>query len=93
MHFLDRNDSPVLFAGVIAVGYINDVVAYILFYYIPGAAAQSEAFALADCMEPISFVLTYFPARLNFYDRPFPGAEMSFYEIIVIDFTEEADPL
>ena len=81
----------ILLLGVISSGHIHGVVAYVLFYDIPWAAAEAKPFALAYGVIPITVVLAYFPASLNLDNRPSAFSKMAAEEVVVVNNSEETD--
>lgn len=75
------------------VRYIDDVAANVFAHYIPRAAAEAEAFALADGKEPIAGVLTYDVAGFLFHYEAFFLAEIFPCEFGEAYFPQEADAL
>ena len=84
---------PVLRFRVVAVGDVDDVALDILLDDEPRTAAQAQSFPLADGMEPIAVVLAQYLARFQFDDFSDTFAQVTLDEVVVIDFTEEADAL
>lgn len=85
------------FAGEVevtfGVGDVNNVFFEVFFDDVPRAATHSEAFALADGVEPDAFVFGEFLAGLNVDDVASFFAEVKADEFRVFNFAEEADAL
>lgn len=67
---MEISDKKVLSIGrlwVIAVGDVDYVILDILSDDKPRTTTKSHALALTDSMEPVTFVLAYCLARLQFY--------------------------
>ena len=75
------------------VRYIDDIAANVFAHHVPRAAAEAEAFALADGKEPIAEVLTYDVAGFLFHYEAFFLAEIFPCEFGEAYFPQEADTL
>ena len=93
MHLVEVQHSAKLLLGAVAVAHINHVILRVLFHHIPRTAAQAEAFALSDGVEPKSIVLAEFFAGFNLNNRSLFHAEMTADEIVVVDLPKEANAL
>ncbi len=89
VHFVEMKSPSVLTLSIVTVGDIDHIVVDVLFHDIPWASAQSEPFALTDCVEPIAPVCAQFPAGLNLDNRPGLFSKMPSDKIVVVDFTKE----
>lgn len=85
--------AAVLKEIVVAMGNVENVLFQILFHHEPRTTTQPESLALSDGMKPVSVVLAHFLARFDFDDRSFSFAQEATYEVVVIDFSQEADAL
>ena len=90
VHLGEVQRVAVLLVGAVALRNVNDVVVDIFAYHVPGSAAEAETLALAYGVEPVAAVLAELAARLKLDNRPRTFAEMAAYEVVVVDFTEEA---
>ena len=75
------------------VGDVDDIIIGIFFDYEPGSSPQAEAVALADCMEPESFVGTHFQSGLQLYDVAGLFAQVKFDKVAVVDLSKETNAL
>ena len=79
-------------AGV-GVGDVDDVAPDVFVDHEPWAAAEAEAFALADGVEPVAVMLSDDVARFALDDVALPLTEKGAEVVGVVDFAEEADAL
>jgi len=79
--------------GVVAVGDEEDVFLDVLLDGEPGTAAEAEAVALTDGVEPESFVHAYLLACLDVDDQAGVLAEVTADVVVVVYLAEEADAL
>lgn len=63
------------------------------FHDEPGTAAEEETFALSDGVKPVAAVGAEDFASLELDDFALALAEVAAYEVVVVDFSEEADAL
>ncbi len=71
VHLIEMKNASILFGSAITVAHIDDVVAHILLYHIPGASTQAQAFALTDGVEPVAIVFAQLTTCLNLNDGTF----------------------
>ena len=85
--------APVGSLRLETVGHIDDVAANVFAHDVPRAAAEAEAFALADGKEPIAGVLTDDIAGFLFHHEAFFLAKVFPCEFGEAYFPQEADAL
>ena len=79
--------------GVVTVGDVDNVLLDVFHDDEPGASAQSHAFALADGVEPMAFVVADDATCLQFYDVAWQFAKVTAQIVVIVYFAEEADAL
>ncbi len=84
---------PVLQLRVPAVSHEDDVLADILLHYEPWSAAQSQALALSDGVEPITSVMADYTSCLDVDDLALLFAQQSAHELVVVNLPQETDAL
>ena len=84
---------PVLFLGIIAPRYIQDVLFRIFFDNEPRTATQPQSFPLSDGVEPESFVGAQLPAGFQFDNLSLFFSQETADKIVVVDFPKETDAL
>ncbi len=83
----------VLQLRVPSVRHEHDVLLHIFLHHKPGSAAQSQALALTDGVEPEAFVASHNLARLDVDDASLLLAHETCEELVVVDFPQKADAL
>ena len=83
----------ILSLGGVALRNIEDIVLDVLFDYKPRSAAEEEAFALSNGVEPIAFVGAQYFACFELDNFAFLFAQIAAQEVVVVDFAQEADAL
>ena len=89
MHLAQVERTAILFLRVVTARNVEHVVGDILAYHKPRPSAETEPLALAYGMEPIAAVLAELAACLNLDDCSGSFAEMTAYEVVIVDFAEE----
>ena len=89
MHLVEMKYLPILLLRIISLRDIHHIVVHVLLHHIPRPSAQTKAFALADGVKPESLVLTELTAGLKLHDGAGFLAEMTAYEVIIVDFAEK----
>ena len=79
--------------GVVAVGHIEDIARHVLLDHEPGAAAEAQALALADGVEPQAAVRTDAAPCGQFDDVAGLLAEITAQVVVVVYLAQEADAL
>jgi len=90
VHLLKMNRAAVLLSRAITVADIDHIVAHVFAHHIPRPTGKTQSFPLSDGMEPVPFMAAYLASCLNLHNRAGTLAEMTAYEIIVIDLSKEA---
>ena len=92
VHLVEHDFAPILFLRVIAATHVDYVVVYVLAHDVPRAAAQAQALALADGVEPEAAVLAQLPSRLQFNNRPGALAQVAANEVVIVYVTRKQMP-
>lgn len=79
--------------GIVAVHHPQDVALHVLLDDVPGAAAEAEAFALPDGVEPEAAMHAQHATRLAVDDLSGLLAEVLADVVVVVNLAEEADAL
>lgn len=93
VHLVEVERATILLGRAVAVRDVDDVVIDVLAHHIPRTAAQAQAFALPDCVEPIAAVLAQLAASLQLDDGAGTLAQVAADEVVIVDLTQEADTL
>ena len=72
---------------------IDDILCYILLDDKPRTATQPHAFALADGVKPVTFMLADELARLQFYHVTLLFSEITSQVVVVVNLPQETDAL
>ena len=78
---------------VVAMTYVENVVLYVLFYYKPRSATESQTLALAYSVKPQTTVFANTLARFHFNHVARTFAQIAAYVFIVVYLSKEADAL
>ena len=84
---------PVGRLWIVAVADVEDVAVDVLPDDEPRAAAEAEALALSDGVEPVALVLSDLTAGLQLDDIANALADEAAHVVVVVDVAEEADAL
>ena len=90
MHLVEVERLAILLVGVVSAADVDSVVSHVLLHHIPRSAAQPQALALTDGVEPESAMLADFLACLQLDDVALLLAQMAADEVVVVDFAQEA---
>ena len=93
VHLVEPQGAAILLGCAVTVRDINDVLVHVLAHHIPWSSTQSQAFTLANRVEPIAAVLTQLATRFQLNDGTGAFAQMAADEIVVVDLAQEADAL
>ena len=78
---------------VVAVADVKDILCHILLHDKPRTAAEAQALALPDGVEPQPLVRAYLLARFQFDDISHLLAKIATHVFVVVDVAQEADAL
>ena len=83
----------ILRVGVVALRDVEHILFDVLLHHKPGAAAEEEAFALSDGVEPIATVGAEDFAGFQLNNLSFAFAQIAAEEVVVVNLAQEADAL
>ena len=93
VHLAEVQGAAILLFGVVAARHVHHVVVDVLAHHKPRAAAEAQALALSDGVEPVSAVLAYLAPGLYLDDGAGTLAKVAADEVAVVDFAQKADAL
>ena len=93
MEVLDRKLHAMCLDGFVAFHHIEDILFHVFLHHIPGAATEAKSLALADSVEPMTFVLTEHLTGFDINDIAFLLAQIATHIVVVVQFTKETDAL
>ena len=85
--------GAVLCVGVVTLRDVEDVLVDVFLHHEPGTAAEEEALALSDGVEPVALVGAKNLAGLELDNLALLLAEVAAQEVVVVDLAEETDAL
>ena len=93
VHLVKVERATVLLGRAVAVRDVDDVVIDVLAHDIPRAAAQAQALALPDGVEPVAAVLAQLAPCLQLDDGAGTLAQVASDEVVIVNLAQEADTL